>query len=125
MEFTIKEIKEICNKLNKENCYFRHPQEDFIKILGQTDVDRLIKIGWLKNSPKLTNIKSDYYKPCYEFGMLFRRIFNYLTTPFWTWLSIYVFQFFMIKIYWQKFMIKVFNKHYDWQDYVGLDLNEI
>ena len=25
----------------------------------------------------------------------------------------------------QKFMIKVFNKHYGWQEYVGVDLDEI
>lgn len=124
MEFTIKEIKEICNKLNKENCYFRCPQKDFIKILGQTNVDRLIKIGWLKNSPKLTNIKSDYSEPCYEFGMLFRRIFNYLTTPFSLWLKYYVFQFWRFKYKWYSFRIWC-GHHYDWQDYEEVSIDKI
>ena len=37
----------------------------------------------------------------------------------------YVFNIPAFKRFYQKFMIKVFHKHYDWQDYVGVNLNDI
>jgi len=130
MKFTFKEIKEICKKLDAKSCYFRHPQKDFIGILGQDVVNKLLEIGWIKNSnPKTypgTNIQYlwDYSVPCYEYSNTFRRIYNYYTTPFWLWLKIYVFHLYWFVHKWQRFRIAC-GHHYDWQEYSGLDLSEI
>ena len=33
-EFSYKEAKEICKNLDDKNCYFRHPQQNFIDIFS-------------------------------------------------------------------------------------------
>ena len=130
MKFTFKEIKEICKKLEDKRCFYRHPQSDFIDILGQDVVNKLLEIGWIKNSdPKTypgTNIRYlwDYSVPCYEYSNTFRRIYNYYTTPFWLWLKIDVLHLYWFVHKWQRFRIAC-GHHYDWQDYSGLGLSEI
>ena len=130
MKFTFKKIKEICKKLNSKSCHYRHPQRDFIDILGWETVDKLLKIGWLKYSaPKTypgTNIRCiwDYSVPCYEYSNTFRRIYNYYTTPFWLWLKIDVLHFYWFAHKWQRFRIAC-GHHYNWQEYSGLDPSEI
>ena len=119
-----KKIKEICNRLERANCYFRHPKTDFIKVLGQERVDEMLSHGWLKNSPQLAQAWADFSEPCYEFGNLFRRVFNFFVTPKWLWFKVYVLQFWRVKIWWQKLMIKC-GKHYTWQEYEGVNLDEI
>ena len=52
--FTYKELKDICQKLDKKGCYFRHPQEDFIEILGHETVNKLLDAGCIKYSPRIT-----------------------------------------------------------------------
>ena len=121
--FTYSEMKEICNKLEHEFCYFRHPQTDFINYLGKETVDKLIDINFLKDSPS-TEASWDYKEDCYEFTKKFRRIFNFMTTPFWLWMKIYVFHWYIVKHFWYKLRIKC-GHHYDWQDYEGVDINDI
>lgn len=79
----------------------------------------------------------DVYVPCgaswetegvtyWEFtkrGIFFR---TWYTTPFWTYVSIYVLHLWWFRAVWQRFMIKVFHKHYAWQEYEGVsNLDEI
>ena len=49
--FTYSEMKEICNKLDDKNCYYRHRQSDFIRHLSKETVDKLVELKFLKNSP--------------------------------------------------------------------------
>ena len=66
-------MKEICNELEDKNCYFRHPKEDFVKYLDQETVDKLIEIGFLKNSPSSGKLW-DYKRDCYEYSKKFKNI---------------------------------------------------
>ena len=113
------EIKEICLKLEKECCYFCHPKSDFVKVLGQDTVDDLLKRGWIKDSPKLEAYWIDYHERCYEFGTLFRKMFNFIVNRKWMWFKIYVLQLWRVQLIWQKFRIAC-GHHYDWQDYEGV-----
>ena len=118
--FSYKEIKDICYKLNNNNCYYRHPQQNFVDTLGQDVVDKLVKMKYLKHSPS-TKSWWDYTNDCYEYSNKFRRLFDFIVTPFWLWFKIYVMHIYTFKRMWQKLMIK-FGKHYDWQDYQGYDI---
>lgn len=122
--FSWLELKEICNKLENKNCYFRHPQRDFIELLGEETVNKLVDGGCIKNSP-LSDDPYDYKVPCYEFCTLFRKLYNYIVTPFGLYLRVYVFQFWRVKVWGQRMMINVFNKHYDWQEYENVDLDTL
>ena len=121
--FTYSEMKEICNKLNKEFCYFRSTQSNFIKYLGNETVDKLVDIKFLKNSPS-TYEHWDYKEDCYEFTKKFRHIFNFITLPFFVWFKIYILKFYWFKHIWQTIRIKC-GHHYVWQDYNYVDLNDI
>jgi len=121
--FTYSEIKEISKKLESNSCYFRHPKSDFVKYLGQETVDKLVEIGFLKDSPHI-EFAQDYSEDCYEFTKKFRRIYNFIITPFWLWVKLYVFHWYIIKHFWYELRIKC-GHHYDWQDYDGIDLDEI
>ena len=105
--FTWAEIKEICLKLEKSGCYYRHPKQDFIEILGQKTVDEMFLLGFIKNSPKLKAYWIDYYHPCYEYGNFFRKIYNFVTTPFWLWFKIYFLQYYTIKYAIKRFTNKI------------------
>lgn len=129
--FTYKELKYICQKLDKRRCYYRHPQEDFIEILGNETVNKLLDAGCIKYSPRITYPgtdipwNGDYYRDCYEFCKKFKRVFNYLSSPFWLWFRIYVLHTYLFRIKWQSFRIWC-GHHYDWQDYDGIySLDEI
>ena len=121
--FTYSEIKEISNKLESKNCYFRHPKEDFVKYLGQETVNKLVDIKFLKDSPHIEFVQ-DYSEDCYEFTKKFKRIYNFIITPFFIWVKFYVLKFGWFKYKWQQFRIAC-GHHYDWQDYEGIDLDEI
>lgn len=121
--FTWSEIKEICIKLDNKNCYYRHPQNDFAKILGQETVDRLVAKGWLKFSPKIPDIH-DYYYPCYEFNWMFRRVFNFIVNDKWSWFKYYVIQVGWWDNQWDKIKMK-FGYRPTWKDYEGISLDEI
>jgi len=128
--FTYKELKDICLKLDENRCYYRHPQEDFIEVLGQDIVNKLIDARCIKDSPHITYPgtdipwNGDYYKDCYEFSKKFKRVFNYLGSPFWLWFKIYILHIYWFKYKWQSFRIWC-GHHYEWQDYEGLALDEI
>ena len=128
--FTWSEIKEICKKLDKKGCEFRHPKVDFVEAIGELNVMKLVDIGFLKDSPRKTYPgtdipwKGDFYESCYEFGTLFRKLYNFVTVPFGLWLRCYVFQFWWFRCKWQSFRIWC-GHHYDWQDYEGVDLDNI
>lgn len=121
--FTYSEMKEICNKLEDKNCYYRHPQSAFIRHLSKETVDKLINIKFLKDSLSTGN-HWDYNEDCYEFTKKFRRVYNFMVTPFWLWVKIYVLNFYWFEHKWQQFRITCGHR-YDWQDYEGVDLNDI
>lgn len=114
--FTYKELKDICQKLEKNGCYYRHPKSDFVKHLGKETVENLLKSKCIKNSKRLDAYWIDYYEECYEYCNLFRKVYNYFTTPFWLWLKIYVLNVYWFVRKWQSFRIWC-GHHYDWQDY--------
>ena len=120
-----KEIKEICFKLEKNGCYFRHPKKDFINILGQETVDEMLRLGYLKDSPKLKAYWIDYNDSCYEYGKLFRKMYNFIVNPKWLWFKVYVLQLWRVRIWWQKIHIAC-GYHYDWMNYSDVySLDEI
>ena len=121
--FTYSEMKEICNKLEDKNCYYRHPQSDFIRHLGKETVYKLVELKFLIDSPS-TGKHWDYKEDCYEFTKKFRRVYNFMATPFWLWVKIYVLNFYWFKHKWQQLRIAC-GHHYDWQDYEGVDINDI
>lgn len=127
--FTYKELKDICLKLDKKHCNYRHPQEDFIEILGQETVDKLLDARCIKDSPQiiLNGVlwEGDYKRPCYEFCPKFKRAFNYLASPFWLWFRIYVLHTYWFRVKWQSFRIWCGHR-YEWQDYSDIyNLDEI
>lgn len=85
----MKNLKEICRKLDSEYCYFRNPKSRFIKVLGQDIVNELVEKGYLKDSPKIENIR-DFDEPCYEFSKKFRFISNFYTNSFWVFVKYYI-----------------------------------
>lgn len=121
--FTYLEIKEISKKLYNNSCYFRHPKSDLVKYLGQETIDKLVEIGFLKDSPS-TGKHWDYKEDCYEFTRKFKNIFSFIILPFWIWFKYNVLHIAFFKHIWQKIRIKC-GHHYDWQDYEGVDLNDI
>ena len=122
--FTWSEIKEICKKLDKKGCEFRHPKVDFVEAVGQDTVNKLYVLGFINDSKPLDAYWIDYRQPCYEYGKMFRRIANYVNTSFWLWLKIYVLNLYWFVHKWQKLRIAC-GHHYDWQDYEGVDLSNI
>ena len=86
-------------------------------------IEKLIDGGCLKDSPS-TGQHWDYKEDCYEFTKKFRRVYNFTVTPFWLWVKIYVLNFYWFEHKWQKIRIKC-GHHYDWQDYEGVDINDI
>ena len=84
-----KVMKEICVQLNQNCCYYRHPKSDFEKAIGKEYTDMLVKKGYLKDSPKIKNIR-DFDEPCYEFSRKFRLIFNYHTSTLWWFIKYYM-----------------------------------
>lgn len=121
--FTYSEMKEICNKLDDKNCHYRHPQSDFIRYLSKETVDKLIDIKFLKNSPS-TGKHWDYKEDCYEFTKKFKQIYNFITIPFFVYFKIYILKICWFEHKWQNIRIKC-GHHYDWQDYEGVDINDI
>lgn len=120
--FTWSEIKELCKNL--KGCEFRHPKEDFVRAIGQDTVNKLVEIGFIKNSKPLQAYWIDYRQPCYEYGKILRGIANYANTPFWLWLKVYVLQLWRIQHMWQRIRIACGHR-YAWQEYEGVDLNSI
>ena len=111
--FNYSEMKEICNKLEDKNCYY----------LGKETVYKLVELKFLIDSPS-TGKHWDYKEDCYEFTKKFRRVYNFMATPFWLWVKIYVLNFYWFKHKWQQLRIAC-GHHYDWQDYEGVDINDI
>lgn len=95
--FTWSEIKEICKKLDKKGCEFRHPKVDFVEAVGQDTVNKLYILGFIKDSKPLEQYWIDYRQPCFEYGIWLRRISHFVTNSFWVWFKIYVIQFYTIK----------------------------
>lgn len=91
----------------------------------QEQIDYLFENGLLEEYNKCGAKWENRYKDYWQFTDKGKRWRIWYTTPFWQFIKYYVFPVFVIKIWWQRFMIRVFNKHYDWQDYIGVDLNDI
>ena len=118
--FSYSELKLTCELLDKKHCYFRHTQKHFIECLGQYLVDLLLDGGAIKESPT-SGQPWDFKEDCYEFTNKFRRMYNFMTVPFWTWFKIYVLNFYWFKHKWEQFRIAC-GHHYAWQDYQGYDI---
>ena len=84
-----KVLKDICNNLYGNHCYYRQPKSNFHKSIGVKNTDTLVKKGYLIDSPKITTIR-DFDEPCYEFSKKFRLIFNYHTCTFWEFIKYYI-----------------------------------
>lgn len=82
-------IKEICLHLYYNICFYRCPKSDFEKAIGKEYTDMLVKRGYLKDSPKIKNIR-DFDEPCYEFSRKFRLIFNYHTCTLWEFIKYHI-----------------------------------
>ena len=50
-----------------------------------------------------------------------KEIANYVNTPKWLWLKIYVLQLWRVKHCWQRIRIAC-GHHYDWQDYENINV---
>lgn len=121
--FSYSELKLTCELLEKTHCYFRNTQKHFNECLGDYLVDLLLKGKCIKESPT-SGQPWDYNEDCYEFTKKFRRVYNFMTTPFWAWVKIYVLNFYWFEHKWQQLRIAC-GHHYDWQDYEGCDINDI
>lgn len=121
--FTYSELKLACKLLEKKNCYFRNTQKRFNECLGEPLVNLLLKSGCIKESPT-TGQSWDYKEDCYEFTTKFRRVYNFMVTPFWLWVKIYVLNFYWFEHKWHQLRIAC-GHHYDWQDYEGVNINDI
>lgn len=95
--FTWSELKDICIKLEKAGCEYRHPRTDFMDAIGADNVNKLLWSGLIKDSKPLEQYWIDYRQPCFEYGIWLRRISHFVTNSFWVWFKIYVIQFYTIK----------------------------
>lgn len=95
--FTYSEIKDICIKLEKAGCEYRHPKTDFMDAIGADNVNKLLKMGWIKDSKPLEQYWIDYRQPCFEYGIGLRRMSHFTTNSFWLWFKIYFIQYYTIK----------------------------
>lgn len=118
--FSYSELKLTCELLDKKNCYYRQPQKHFIECLGDYLVNLLLDSGAIKES-KSTGEPWDFKEDCYEFTEKFRRVYNFMSVPFWIWFKIYVLNFYWFKHKWEQFRIAC-GHHYAWQDYQGYDI---
>lgn len=126
--FSYSELKLICKLLKKESCYFRAPKRRFIECFGKEAnkyslIENLIDGGCLKESPS-TGQHWDYKEDCYEFTKKFRRVYNFMTCPFCLWVKIYVLNFYWFKHKWEEIRIAC-GHHYEWQDYLGTNIDDI
>ncbi len=120
--FSYSELKLICKQLEKESCYYRAPKRRFTECFDKEAnkcplIENLVDGGCLKDSPS-TGQHWDYNEDCYEFTKKFKRVYNFMTCPFWLWIKIYVLNFYWFKHKWQHIRIAC-GHHYDWQDYQG------
>ena len=119
--FIIKELKEVCNTLENNRCYYRHPKSDFFRYLGKDNVEKLLKLGFIKDSPKLEAYWIDYHEPCYEYTKKFTMIYDWYTTPLKLYIKYYVLRYTWFIAKWHQFRIWC-GHHYDWQDYTNVNI---
>lgn len=105
---------------------FRGRIENYYEAYSLEQLSYLFKHGFLckyeKSGASWEKNNVEYWEFT-EKGKFFRIWF---TTSFWDYLSIYVLRLWWFKNTWQRFMIKVFHKHYAWQEYEGVsNLEEI
>lgn len=105
---------------------FRGRIENYYEAYSLEQLSYLVKHGFLRKYEKSGASWEKDNVEYWEFtekGKFFRIWF---TTSFWDYIRIYVLHLWRFKNVWQRFMIKVFNKHYAWQDYEGVsNLDEI
>lgn len=121
--FSYSELKYICKELESSHCYFRAPKSRFVECFKAKTyfvINRLVDGGCLKDSPS-TGMSWDFKEDCYEFTKKFKKVYNFMTCPFWLWVKIYVLHFYWFKHRWEKLRIAC-GHHYDWQDYQGYDI---
>jgi len=88
------------------------------------------KLQWL-----LTNKHIEYSNPMPQYGekheqyLQFtkkgKRWHDWYTMSLWEIFKYKIVPFYIIRLYWQRLMIKLFNKHYAWQEYENVDLSNI
>lgn len=105
---------------------FRGYAESYQQLFSEEQLQWLWKHGMLETSqPReyLFENKRRVYWQWSKKGKFFRVWF---TTSFWQYIRIYVLRLWWFRNVWQHFMIKVFHKHYAWQEYEGVsNLDEI
>lgn len=106
---------------------YRARKDEYEKFYTKEQLDYLFKHNIIQEYEPVGAIweqigiqKGDYY----EFTDKGKRLRTWYTSSLKDYLYYNIFHLYMIPIYWHKFMIKC-GKHYDWQEYQGLNLNEI
>jgi hypothetical protein len=87
------------------------------------------KLDWLWSHGMLCESKKRYpgdstVLKYYAFTNKGRWLQNWYKNTFGDFLYYYILHLYQVKIWWQRLMIK-FGKHYAWQEYEDIDLNEI
>ena len=123
-------------KISRKHAFMRNGQKYFISSYNRApertwknDYDDLqMKYLWDHNMIKYDDTRYfgefEFYKYI-QFTKKGKLWNDWYSCTLKEYLYYYVFKIPSIKIFYQKIMIKVFHKHYDWQDYVDVDIDDI
>ena len=104
---------------------YRGYADNYIEAYTVKQLEYLWKHKLIEEYKKCGALWENPYKEYWQFTEKGKRWRQWYTTPYWSWFKIFVLRTYWWEHKWQTFMIKVFNKHYTWQEYVGMDLSEI
>lgn len=105
---------------------FRGYADNYKKAYTNEQLEWLWNCGMLEKSQPDERFHENVYREYWQWTKRGRFFRVWFTTTFWDYVSIYVLHLWWFRSVWQRFMIKVFNKHYAWQEYEGVDnLEEI
>lgn len=109
----------------KHGIDWRGYAKNYIAAYTEEQLEYLWKHKLIEKYEKCGATWENPYEEYWQFTKKGTRWRQWYTTPLWCWFKIFVIKTYWWERMWQKFMIKVFNKHYTWQEYVGADISEI
>lgn len=116
--------REAHNGSNRE-LYNRSKAVNWLNDYGVVRVSWLITHGHLKVSEPILRIGERKEESYYEFTWLGKWWHDWYTWTFKEVLKYKIFPVWRLRNAWQRFMIRVFHKHYAWQEYDGVEPRNI
>ena len=104
---------------------YRNPRRNYEEAYTKEQIEYLFSHGLLqKYEPCGASWERPYMGEYWEFTDKGIKLREWYTSTFGEYLYYHIFQIFKLKYVWQRIRI-FFGHHYDWQDYVGVNIDEI